>query len=84
MEILFCRSEIDHLTELLHSRAVDLPVEDGVRGNEPNASKLVANFEGQHQQVISSEEKRNKSYRSHGLDSAPGTSRRVRLHAQIL
>lgn len=73
----FTRSEIDRLTELLHSRAVDLPLEDGVKRTEANASKLVANFERQRQQVISSEEKRNESYRSHGLDSTPGTSRRV-------
>ncbi|KAL3523694.1 hypothetical protein ACH5RR_016528 [Cinchona calisaya] len=68
----FTRSEIDRLTELLHSRAVDLPVEDGVKRTEASTSKQVANFERQQQFVDSLEEKRTGSERSQGLKSIPG------------
>ncbi|KAL3520929.1 hypothetical protein ACH5RR_019078 [Cinchona calisaya] len=73
----FTRSEIDRLTELLYSRAVDLPVEDDVKRTETNTSKQVANFERQQQLVNSLGEKMNERYRSNGLNSTPGISTRV-------
>ncbi|CAI9091422.1 OLC1v1026455C1 [Oldenlandia corymbosa var. corymbosa] len=74
----FTRSEIDRLTELLHSRAVDFPHQSDVRRTELSNGKLAANSELQQQCVASpSEGIRIQSDVSHGMISTPAISTQI-------
>lgn len=78
MELLsktLCRSEIDHLTVLLHSRAGEVSLRDDGKRNEEAASDF-----GRCQQFESSplEANRNEGDRSHGVVSTPISNSKVR------
>ncbi|KAL0340671.1 UNVERIFIED_CONTAM: Nuclear pore complex protein [Sesamum radiatum] len=64
----FTRSEIDHLTELLQSRAGEAPLRDAGKSNVETTSDF-----GRHQQIAisPSEDNRNEGVKSHGVMSTP-------------
>ncbi|GMP68206.1 hypothetical protein CsSME_00027897 [Camellia sinensis var. sinensis] len=72
----FTRSEIDHLTELLHSRTVDLPNWDEDKRNESIVPQPVSAFGGQDGFASSSLQENRigshlESHRFHGCISSP-------------
>ncbi|KAL0403543.1 UNVERIFIED_CONTAM: Nuclear pore complex protein [Sesamum radiatum] len=70
----FTRSEIDHLTELLQSRAGEAPLRDAGKSNVESTSDF-----GRHQQIAisPSEENRNEGVKSHGVMSTPVSNSKV-------
>lgn len=70
-----CRSEIEHLTELLHSRAGEVSRKDEVKKNEETALDF-----GRSQQFDSHllEANRNERDGSHGVVSTPISNSKVR------
>ncbi|KAL0452096.1 UNVERIFIED_CONTAM: Nuclear pore complex protein [Sesamum latifolium] len=70
----FTRSEIDHLTELLQSRAGEAPPKDAGKSNVETISDF-----GRHQQIAisPSEENRNEGVKSHGVMSTPVSNSKV-------
>ncbi|KAL0382723.1 UNVERIFIED_CONTAM: Nuclear pore complex protein [Sesamum calycinum] len=70
----FTRSEIDHLTELLQSRAGEAPLRDAGKSNVETTSDF-----GRHQQIAisPSEDNRNEGVKSHGVMSTPVSNSKV-------
>ncbi|KAL7148062.1 hypothetical protein ABFS83_06G152000 [Erythranthe nasuta] len=70
----FTRSEIGHLTELLQSRAGEVPFSDGGKRNDETANEF-----GRHQQFASNliEGNRSGGDRSHGMMSTPMSNSQV-------
>ncbi|XP_020551179.1 nuclear pore complex protein NUP1 [Sesamum indicum] len=70
----FTRSEIDHLTELLQSRAGEAPLRDAGKSNVETTSDF-----GGHQQIAisPSEENRNEGVKSHGVMPTPVSNSKV-------
>lgn len=70
------RTEIDHLSELLHSRAGEVSLRDDRKRNEETVSDF-----GRHQQIVRGpvEENRNTGNRSHEVVSTPISNSKVRI-----
>ncbi|KAL0358600.1 UNVERIFIED_CONTAM: Nuclear pore complex protein [Sesamum angustifolium] len=74
MNLSLCRSEIDHLTELLQSRAGEAPLREAGKSNVETTSDF-----GRHQQIAISplEDNRNEGVKSHGVMSTPVSNSKV-------
>lgn len=76
---MYCRSEIDHLTELLQSKAVDLQANHNGNRVEASLSDAVTNYE-KPLQLQNNPLAENGTLReiSHTVISTPGINTRVR------
>lgn len=83
-QLLRYRSEIDRLTELLHSRTIEFPVRDEGKLTEANHSNPPSNLE-RHEEFPSNPMQENRNERDKFIGIAtPAVSSQVRLNANVL
>lgn len=80
-QLLWYRSEIDRLTELLHSRTIEFPARDDGKLTEANHSNPPSNLE-RHEELSSSPMQENRNEKFIGIPT-PAVSTRVRLIANV-